>query len=359
MDKAAIGKLIGAFRTGPSGPEGTRLLASAPSGGRVACRVSGADGGSWVVRIVRADQPPHASFAGSGASTLRELAVSHIATLDQLDAHGYPAPRVVPTADGRKFAEEDGLLAYAMTYLPGRPITPTLAQLRELGAALARLHSLPSGAAGRSSWNIEQAAVSTRSLLGRLGPAAADGYGSVIGQLSGAVRGADQVAALGDTLIHGDAWSANCIADGQRGLALIDWDTGGRGTAMVDLGRSLLECHLDSATAPGNLEAWLISPSQERMSALVAGYRSRRAPAPAEVEALPAAMMFPIAVIGAIHLTSVLGEAQRGGPGYDPLARLRNRLQVAGAVAVAAQHELRRAAPLPVAAAGPDVLFSI
>ncbi|HEY4463551.1 MAG TPA: phosphotransferase [Streptosporangiaceae bacterium] len=349
MDKAAIGKLIGAFRTGPSGPEGTRLLASAPSGGRVAWRVSGADGGSWVVRIVRADQPPHASFAGSGASTLRELAVSHIATLDELDAHGYPAPRVVPTADGRKFAEEDGLLAYAMTYLPGRPITPTLAQLRELGAALARLHSLPSGAAGRSSWNIEQAAVSTRSLLGRLGPAAADGYGSVIGQLSGAVRGADHLAALGDTLIHGDAWSANCIADGERGLALIDWDTGGRGTAMVDLGRSLLECHLDSATAPGNLEAWLISPSQERISALVAGYRSHRTPAPAEVEALPAAMMFPIAVIGAIHLTSVLGEAQRGGPGYDPLARLRNRLQVAGAVAAAAQHELRRAAQLPVA----------
>jgi Ser/Thr protein kinase RdoA (MazF antagonist) len=359
VDKAAIGKLIGAFRIGPSGREGTRLLSSAPAEGRVACRVSGADGGSWVVRIVRADQRPHASFAGSGASTLRELAVSHIATLEQLDAYGYPAPRVVPTADGQKFAEEDGLLAYAVTFLPGQPITPTLAQLRELGAALARLHSLPSGAAGRSSWNIEQAAISTRSLLGRLDAAGADGYGSVIEQLSGALRGADQLAALGETLIHGDAWSANCIGDGERGLALVDWDTGGQGTAMVDLGRSLLECHLDSATAPGNLEAWLISPSQERISALVAGYRSHRTPGPAEIEALPAAMMFPIAVIGAIHLTSVLGQAQRGGPGYDPLARLRNRLQVAGAVAAAAQRELRRAAPLSVAPAGKDVVFSV
>jgi Ser/Thr protein kinase RdoA (MazF antagonist) len=342
VDKAAIGKLIRSFRAGPPGPGGARLLSSAPAEGHLAFQVSGADGDSWVVRIVRADQRPHASFAGCGASTLRELTIGHIATLGQLDAYGYPAPRVIPTAAGENFAEEDGLLAYATTFLPGQPIAPTLPQLRELGAALARLHSLPSGAAGRSSWHIEQAAASTRSLLGRLDPAAAGGYASVIEQLRSAVRGADQLTTLGDTLIHGDAWSANCLKEGERGLALIDWDTGGKGTALVDLGRSLLECHLHSATAPGNLEAWLISPSQERISALVAGYRAHRTPSPAEADALPAAIMFPIAVIGAIHLTNVLGQAQRGAPGYDPLARLRNRLQVAGAVAAVAQRELRR-----------------
>jgi Ser/Thr protein kinase RdoA (MazF antagonist) len=116
-------------------------------------------------------------------------------------------------------------------------------------------------------------------------------------------------------------------------VTFIDWDTDGLGLAVLDLGRALLECQLDSGLPPGQPDAWLVTPDERKVTALAEGYRDVRRPSAAELRLLPQAIRFGVAFVGALHFRQAL-LGGLAGPGADArLARLRNRLAVSAQVA--------------------------
>ena len=148
---------------------------------------------------------------------------------------------------------------------------------------------------------------------------------------------------LPEAVVHGDAWPGNAVQPG-TGLpgagrpgggpvTLIDWETGGLGLPVLDLGHSLAECHLNSGLPPDKPEAWLGRADAHRIAALVSGYREARELTAAERGLLPEAIRFGAAFVGAIHFEAAL-TGGASGPAMDArLARLRNRLEISAEVA--------------------------
>ena len=290
------------------------------------------------------------------------------ATLTWLEERGYPCPRVVPARDGASVGEDQGWCVLVTTFVPGTVLTPTRAQVRLMGSALGRLHALPAPrleraergivgvAPGLSYWHPTYAIPSA---LARLRATALDvptqwqpwhaAFEQTIQQM--------QRADLPIHLIHGDAWSANAVVDrageaspgASAEAVFIDWNQGGQGPAIADLGRLLLECHLDSDLPVDDALAWHIAPDPRRIEAVVEGYAAQRIPTSAELDALLVATRFGVAFIGALHLDQAL-HARSTDPtwvaGMDRrFARLQNRYTVSeGIVTVATAHfeRLRR-----------------
>jgi Ser/Thr protein kinase RdoA (MazF antagonist) len=147
-------------------------------------------------------------------------------------------------------------------------------------------------------------------------------------------------------MIHGDAWPANAVADPSVGTIFIDWDQGGLGPITADLGRLLLECHLDSGLPVEDALVWHIEPNQRRIEAAVEGYARHRLPSPAELDALAVAMRFGVAFIGALHMDQALHTASTDPvwvAGMDRrFARLQNRYEVSEEIAALAVAQFDR-----------------
>jgi Ser/Thr protein kinase RdoA (MazF antagonist) len=141
-------------------------------------------------------------------------------------------------------------------------------------------------------------------------------------------------------VVHGDVWARNAVQADGGPVALIDWETGGLGLAVIDLGNCLLECHLDAAVPDHQPDAWLISPDEDRIREVTAGYASVRRLSAAELSLLPAAVKFAAAVVGSVHFELALLSGV-GGPAMDArLSRLENRMAVADEVAELALEHL-------------------
>jgi aminoglycoside phosphotransferase (APT) family kinase protein len=121
--------------------------------------------------------------------------------------------------------------------------------------------------------------------------------------------------------------------------ALIDWENGGLGLPVVDLGHCLMECHLDPGLPAGQPAAWHIQPDPGRVGAVLDGYTRWRQVHSAEREILPEGIRFATAYIGAIHFERALIDGVRGPTMDARLAGLRNRIAVSQAVAdIAVRH---------------------
>jgi Ser/Thr protein kinase RdoA (MazF antagonist) len=140
-----------------------------------------------------------------------------------------------------------------------------------------------------------------------------------------------------ETIVHGDVWARNVVQSSPGGVTLVDWETGGRGLAVLDLGNALVECHLDAALPDDRPDRWLIRPSPDRISALAAGYARVRTLSAAEVDLLPVAAAFAAAVVGSVHFELAVTEGVAGPAMNARLARLQNRLAVADEIATLAR----------------------
>ena len=299
-------------------------------------------GGAVLVRAYRGDAPLAAHFEGSGATSVAGWLQGGAATLGWLAARGYPAPRLVPERTGDPVGVAGPWLTLASTFVPGRALAR--GQLGLLGAALGRLHALPvrpgEPLPGLASWH---PAAAITAALARLAAVAAllPGEWRPLQQQFRATLLAVQRAAPGlpRAVVHGDAWPANAVVmpDGQA--ALIDWENGGLGLPVVDLGNCLLECHLDPGLPAGRPAAWHIRPDPGRIAAVLDGYTRWRQLHDAEREILPEGIRFATACIGAIHFERALIDGIHGPTMDARLGRLRNRLAVSQAVAdLAAEH---------------------
>jgi Ser/Thr protein kinase RdoA (MazF antagonist) len=146
-------------------------------------------------------------------------------------------------------------------------------------------------------------------------------------------------AALPFAVVQGDPWPGNALVTTDGGVTLVDWENGGLGLPVVDLGHCLLECHLDPGLPGDRPGAWRIQPDPHRIAAVLDGYTQWRRLTGAELAILPEGIRFGVAYIGAIHFERALIDGVHGATMDARLGRLRNRVAVSQAVAdLAARH---------------------
>jgi Ser/Thr protein kinase RdoA (MazF antagonist) len=365
-DAAVIGRLLDEYHERSVPPADIEVISGSVHEARVTYRLTLADGSGQVIRAFRADAPVPVHGRGPVTETVLDWLLGRAATLAVLKASGYRASRPVLTRTGELIGVAGPWLAWATSYVPGTVLEPTLSQLRALGESLGRLHSVgaragagagagagavtggsaDAGAPGAASalapgLSSRHPAVAAPATLARL-DALADTIPPDWAPMAATFRRtvlavAEATGSVPDTIVHGDVWARNAVQAGHDGpVTLIDWETGGLGLAVLDLGNCLMECHVDAAVPDSDPEAWLISPDEDRIAAVARAYTAVRSLVPAERDLLPHALRFSAAVVGAIHFELALTDGV-GGPTMDArLARLENRLDVAPDVAALA-----------------------
>jgi Ser/Thr protein kinase RdoA (MazF antagonist) len=311
------------------------------------------------VRACREDTPVPVQASGAAAMTMLDWLMAQAGTLDCLEAAGYPAPRVIRTHSGDPVGLDGAWLTLATSFVEGPVIRPSLAQLRMLGEALGRLHALdvagergsgggPAGEPGRASWYPETALPATLARLDAVDALVPEELRDLYAQLrQTALTVQAGLSSLPRAMVHGDAWPGNAVQSGPDTVTLIDWETGGLGLPVLDLGTCLIESLLDAQPSPpgpaasgpaasglaSGPAAWLVEPDEDRIAAVARGYASQRVVGAAERALLPAAVRFGACFVGAVHLHQALAEGVRGAAMEARLERLRNRVSVSEAVA--------------------------
>ncbi|MBV9444290.1 MAG: aminoglycoside phosphotransferase family protein [Streptosporangiaceae bacterium] len=143
---------------------------------------------------------------------------------------GFPVAELL----GYDLAEQTGYALVLTGHLPGSsiiPAEPEAAQLRALGAAAARISSVP--------------LTPNRALPVRRRPIEAEDFARMRRELGAPdlLRAAEAAVAAARPdddragLVHGDLWHGNTLWDADGRLtAVLDWDCAGAGSAGIDLG---------------------------------------------------------------------------------------------------------------------------
>jgi Ser/Thr protein kinase RdoA (MazF antagonist) len=362
-DAAIVGRVLREYHLRGIEPSALHRVGGAVASGVVTYLVGADENTPWAVRACREDTPVPVQASGAAAMTMLDWLMAQAGTLDCLEAAGYPAPRVIRTHSGDPVGLDGAWLTLATSFVEGPVIRPSLAQLRMLGAALGRLHALDvagergagggagggrAGEPGRASWYPETAIPATLARLDAVEALVPEELRDLYAQLrQTALTVQAGLSSLPRGMVHGDAWPGNAVQSGPDTVTLIDWETGGLGLPVLDLGTCLIESLLDaqpsgpgpaasgpaasgSASGPA---AWLVEPDEDRIAAVARGYASQRVVGAAERALLPAAVRFGACYVGAVHLHQALAEGVRGAAMEARLERLRNRVSVSEAVA--------------------------
>jgi Ser/Thr protein kinase RdoA (MazF antagonist) len=298
---------------------------------RAVFQVDHAHGERWIVRALRRDLPVVDWLGGCGTNDTLEWLQARAQTLIYLEQQGYRAPCVIRTRTGASVGEQHGWCTLATTFIAGQVAQPTLDQLRLLGAALGKLHQVPlphNGSVGKSWWYPEHTIPNVLAQLASVEGQVPAAWAPLHAAMRTTLETAQHWSHLPRAVLHGDAWAGNGVQTSADQVVLIDWDPSGLGWAIADLGRLLLECHLD-IDMPMEV---LPTPDVQRINAVVDGYCAERVPTDAELDVLLEAMRFTVAVGGAWYL------AQGPRLGWNDqlarrLARRQHRYDVSGEIA--------------------------
>jgi Ser/Thr protein kinase RdoA (MazF antagonist) len=340
-DAAIVGRVLREYHLRGIEPSALRRIGGAVASGVVTYLVGPGESAPWLVRACREDAPVPVQVSGVTAWTMLDWLMAQAGTLDRLEAAGYPAPRLIRTHSGDPVGLDGTWLTLATSFVEGPVIRPSLAQLRMLGAALGRLHALEVVAEpGHASWHPEAAIPATLARLGAVEALVPEELRDLHAQLrQTALTVQAGLSSLPRGMVHGDAWPGNAVQTGPDTVTLIDWETGGLGRPVLDLGSCLIESLLDAQPSGPGPAAWLVEPHEDRIAAVARGYASQRVVGAAERALLPAAIRFGACYVGAIQLHQALVEGVRGASMEARLERLRNRVSVSEAVArLAAPH---------------------
>jgi len=337
-DAAVVGRILREYRLDPAS---VRRYQGSVAGTEVGYRLRQPGGGVVLVRAYRADVLLAPHLRGCGTASITDWLHGRAATLDWLAAQGYPAPRVVATREGDPIGVAGAWLTWATSYIPGRAPLAGGGQVGLLGAALGRLHALgPAPGIGLASWHPAAAVPATLGRLDTVEPLLPGEWRPLHAQFRSALLAVWAASpGLPMAVVHGDAWQGNVVVTPSGDAVLIDWENGGLGLPVLDLGYCLLECHLDVGQPARRAGAWQISPDPGRIGAVLDSYARWRRLDDAERAALADGIRFAAAYIGAIHFEQALIGGVRGASMDARLARLRNRIAVSQDVAdLAARH---------------------
>lgn len=349
-DVAVIGRLLDEYHERSVQPAAIEVVSGSVHELRIGYKLTLADGSAQLIRAFRADEPVPVHGRGLDNETLPDWLLGRARTLAVLADAGYLAPRPVLTRTGELIAVAGPWLAWATSYVPGTVIVPTLGQLRALGESLGLLHVVVADGTGArdgagpglSSRNPAVAVPVTLSRLDAVADKVPPDWAVLAATFRRTVLAVNSAAgSMPETIVHGDVRARNAVQMGSdEPVTLIDWETGGLGLPVLDLGNCLMECHVDADVPDSDPEAWLIAPDEDRIAAVARGYAGVRTVSSAERELLPDAVRFSAAIVGAIHLDLALSEGVAGPTMDSRLARLENRLDVADDVAALAARYL-------------------
>ena len=153
--------------------------------------------------------------------------------LEWIAATGFPCPRYLAGRDGAYAFQGAGQVVAVMPFLQGE-VSESISRprLESLGAALARLHLIDSGALRprQSWWRTGYPGDALRQVRQRFGDRA-------LARLSGQIAALSDLAAvpLPRSIVHGDPWPGNAIFQGRRLVALVDWEETTIGIPLMDL----------------------------------------------------------------------------------------------------------------------------
>jgi homoserine kinase type II len=279
-----------AFEVGA--PRGLRPIAAGTINSNFALAT---ERGDWFVRVNEGKRVEDVAWE---ASLVVELA-----------AAGSPVPEPLAAAGGLRWFEHRGRMISVSAWRPGQhraPAQVTLGDAAAIGEALAGLHVIAS-ARPRETWR--EGIYQFRDLVARFegfrdarDPALAGAITVLGDELAWLTERAPIRAAAHHGVIHGDLFRDNVLWDGDRLIAILDFEQASRGSFVYDLAVAVLDWCWDPAQ-PRPLR-------EELAAALIGGYQRRRPLDDADRAALPvelraAAARFTITRITDVHLRQV------------------------------------------------------
>jgi Ser/Thr protein kinase RdoA (MazF antagonist) len=262
-------------------------------------RVDGGPTESWVVRI--------------GRSLER-----YAATLSVLERSSYRSARVIPDHEGRLVGETtavsgENTQVLVITHVPGGPTPFEPVPVGRVGAALGRLHGQAAAALAAALAPvpglpvIERAGMLPDNELA-FGLRCLHAVDDVVTPaerglwqrlVDACTRGRVLGGGLTPVFLHGDAHPWNSVQAASGEVSLIDWDSAGRGPAVIDLAFLAVSCDTGGLIGP------IIAPDPRRLDAVLDGYRSEMTLADADLAALDDAIAFRVLVSAAVGFGSL------------------------------------------------------
>lgn len=286
LDDADALAIASAFALGV--PRGLRAIAAGTINSNFALDT---DRGRWFIRV---NEGKRAADVAWEAALVVDLAAAGVPT---------PVPR--PAGDGRRFLEHRGLLISAFAWHTGHHRAATEVSALDataIGQVLADLH-VAASARPRATWRdgIYQFADIVRRFEGfrdSPDPALAGAIAVLGDELAWLGTRAAVRAAATHGVIHGDLFRDNVLWDGDRLVAILDFEQASRGSFVYDLAVTI------------NDWCWHDGPRVDLAEAMIAGYERRRPLGDADRAALPvelraAAARFTVTRITDVHLRQV------------------------------------------------------
>lgn len=213
------------------------------------------------------------------------------AVLAHLARHAFPAPAPVAARGGELYVPAGECFVSVYRYLEGAPPQPGDALYEQLGALLARLHSLPTAGYDQASPYRPAAILSEarQFLSGALEP----GDREAAADLRGIIERFPAFDGLPLGLIHTDPCFENMLALPGGGLALIDWDDSGISYPLLDV--AYVVAYL-CTFLPWDRERWhvpgegLVTWRPDWARIFLHSYNAVRPLSPAEKACFPAAV---------------------------------------------------------------------
>jgi Ser/Thr protein kinase RdoA (MazF antagonist) len=287
-------------------------------------RVKRANGDPWVLRRYPVERAA--------------LAHAQALVLQFLEAHGYPAERLIPTRDGASVCATADTVLLMTTFIAGCPLAYDPPTLYRLGENLGWLHQLAAPGAGQMGAMFPAAAMrpapelayargELAAVANQLLPDQQERYATLLQAIDRLDRCETQPAAL----IHNDYHPGNAVDTGAD-ITLIDWEGAGAGPAILDVGFLLASCDTESPWTPR------LAPGPARVAAIVDGYCRRHQLSDLDLASLADAIRFRALVYGACSFA----EAVRCGARVSFDEWWWRRYQAADAIAERAAHHFRR-----------------
>lgn len=202
---------------------------------------------------------------------------TEIAYLKKIKEFNFPSSSYVSTPTGSSIYQEQGQMILALPKLDGHQPERTVDVCRTVGRQLAVLHRIPTeGLPSRNSWLEKQYLPKAVQTINEKFPSQADRVNAVSEGLKDF-----PYDFLPKVLVHGDMAPENCLFDGDRLIALLDWEEVGMAPAILDLSICLLNFCFEENTL-----------HQELFQAMVQGYTEVRQLTEDETRYLPDALRF-------------------------------------------------------------------